>query len=77
MARIFDVLTDNISGADQGVGYREKKLRNPKNRVNFAECGTFHTPLGAVISPAALSHSSAQADLIAIAPTKLLLITIS
>ena len=70
MARIFDVLTDNISGTDQEVSYQENKLIKPKNHRSIAEYGTFHTPLGAHLSPAALSSLSAQADLVAIAPTK-------
>ena len=70
MARIFDVLTDNLSGADQEVSYKEKQLIEPKNHRSLAEYGTFHSPLGTALSPAALSQSSAQADLIAIAPTK-------
>ena len=70
MARIFDVLTDNISGTDQEVSYRERKLIAPKNHRSFAEYSTFHTPLGDGLSPDALSFSSAQADLVALAPTK-------
>ena len=74
MARFFDVLTDNLSGVNQEVSYKEKREEKSENYRNLLISSTFHSPVDSpfesAVLPADLSYSSDGFDLLALSPTK-------
>ena len=74
MARFFDVLTDNVSGVNQEVGYRyirDIKSENCKNLlISSTSHSPVHSPLESAVLPADLFYSSDRIDLLALSPTK-------
>ena len=74
MARFFDVLTDNVSGVNQEVGYKYKRNIKSENCKNLLITSTshspVHSPLESAVLPADLFYSSDRFDLLALSPTK-------